>query len=186
MIRILWKIFLFTRSIPAILLFPTFVVIFFIVPFVWSQSVDYILFLAYLKELPLNLTVREITHMYDVRIIFTFLYILFFVSYFLTFYNSGSLNLIKKSIISACYFVISICVGIMLSSLFYFEEIFLAFHQLVFWNDLWILPADSILITTFPSSFFHSVSLSIFITTLCFCGLIYFFTTKLFTLKNGV
>lgn len=55
----------------------------------------------------------------------------------------------RSSIIASILFLIVLGLG-----LFSFESLFTVFHQLLFRNDLWLLPQESILLRLFPADFF--------------------------------
>ena len=55
--------------------------------------------------------------------------------------------------------------------LFAFDWLFLAFHKIAFFNNYWLLPADSKLISTFPFEFFYLAFFRVLVYAFVFSGL---------------
>ncbi|MFT4310752.1 MAG: DUF1461 domain-containing protein [Candidatus Woesearchaeota archaeon] len=111
--------------------------------------------------MPQQYSEQEVLHMQDVAQLYVYFSILFYWCWFLfivtILYTSISWRIVLQQIsILASIFVV---VGI-LSTLF-FSVAFELFHLLLFTNDLWLLPADSYLLSLFDEQFFRSMLLVI-------------------------
>jgi integral membrane protein (TIGR01906 family) len=103
------------------------------------------------EELKFNYTEREIIHLHDVKnlvnILRIMIYILLLMIIILFITNK---NFSYMLIISGL-----ITIGIILIILlFNFNLLFVKFHELLFTNDYWLLPENSLLINTYPIEFF--------------------------------
>lgn len=66
---------------------------------------------------------------------------------------------------------IGLLFGLLFLGLFAFDWLFLVFHKVAFFNDYWLLPADSKLILTFPFDFFYLAFFRVIVYAFVFSGL---------------
>ena len=114
-------------------------------------------FLYFNKELPSNYSNLEKIHMQEVKI-------LFIVSLVV---NMGLLFLTKKyyrliNFKLTGYLLLIFSSLVVLFSLISFQSFFTNFHLLIFNSSNWLLPSNSILIQTYPLSYFKNLTLIIF------------------------
>lgn len=122
------------------------------------------------SDLTSNFTSSEISHLYDVKVIFQYVvYILYATISIFIIITLFLIFLQKYKIIYRWLFIgsivsLSIIFVLLLAIILDFNYSFRVFHYLLFpqWNREF--SADSRLITLFPESFFDSISQSIFIT----------------------
>ena len=120
------------------------------------------------ENLKFNYTTEESIHLNDVKDLmnklnFTVYLLVFFILVILIFNKEDLSNIL----------VISGVIAIMITLTFIlsdFSHLFTKFHELLFTNDYWLLPEDSLLIKTYPidffASFFRRLVLNIMITSL--------------------
>lgn len=96
---------------------------------------------------------REVLHLKDVRTLiwasWTFIIIFSLLIIYLLIKNK---NYKKELYKGGIYSLITI--AIFSFSLLFFTQFFTLFHEILFTNDLWLLPTDSLLIQMFPERFF--------------------------------
>jgi len=104
-------------------------------------------------------SLREITHMHDVKnVIQITLFILFasfIVSFILILLLRNGRVLFKHAAVSVLIFVLFISTAIIMN----FDFTFALFHKILFRNDFWLLPENAVLIRMFPVSFFADFAL---------------------------
>ncbi len=100
-----------------------------------------------------NYSEREILHLKDVRNLIWSSWILIFLLLIPIIYSSFKKKDLKKELYKGGIYtlVLTFLLGLALLS---FSSSFTLFHELLFTNDLWLLPADSLLIQMFPQEFF--------------------------------
>ena len=96
---------------------------------------------------------EELVHLKDVRVLLLACFGLCLVSFFFVVY------MFWKGLYASLFYGglggIGLLFVFVLLGLFAFDWLFLAFHKIAFFNDYWLLPADSKLILTFPFEFFY-------------------------------
>ncbi|MFT4313384.1 MAG: DUF1461 domain-containing protein, partial [Candidatus Woesearchaeota archaeon] len=120
----------------------------------------------------------------DVRILILLCFLVTIVSLFVF----SRLSIAER--IKASYYASRIVFCIFLAIIFLvvldFDTTFFVFHTILFWNDLWLLPANSVLIQSFPSDFFFTVSTGLFLILLCAQILLYvFIRNKYYTIVQS-
>ncbi len=119
---------------------------------------------------------REIAHMVDVRHIFdairvvVAIYALALTAYLLRFKKEKNLlqNLQSLGRFGAIG-TVAIVVGLGILVSLDFTKYFIAFHELFFNNDLWLLdPATDVLIQMLPEVFFRDIAIAVLMTSLAF------------------
>ena len=124
------------------------------------------------QENTLPLTERECEHMSDVKglfkldrmLFYTFLTLFGIVIIIYSIYTKLPAKfslLLAKDIRLACILGFGILLALAILSLFNFTSLFYGFHELLFNNDLWLLPENSFLIQLFPEDFFAYMAMSI-------------------------
>ena len=130
-----------------------------------------------------NITQAEISHLKDVQIVMNgtnyFFYVLLFIcTLIFTYYNKPSkIKLLKYGGISTLATISLFLITILIS----FNFIFKIFHQIFFPQGNWMFSKTSFLITTFPITFFISLTWKITLLTLFFAIifiLLSYFITK--------
>ncbi|MBU4242275.1 MAG: DUF1461 domain-containing protein [Nanoarchaeota archaeon] len=111
---------------------------------------------------------REITHMEDVKFLCNLVKILFYISLFFSIGLLVILIKIKDYSLISKIFLYSSLISLGLLILLYllslnFNSFFTNFHYLLFTNDLWLLPENSMLIKSFPKEFFNVALKRIFL-----------------------
>jgi integral membrane protein (TIGR01906 family) len=115
------------------------------------------------------LSERELSHMKDVRNVFSFsfrllilLSILFLVSSALLTYYSKREKLLKKVIVYSG--IISLSMMIVLGAFFYFgfDRAFTYFHRMFFSGDSWLFLSTDNIINIYPSGLFFDIASYIF------------------------
>jgi len=105
---------------------------------------------------------REIIHMQDVKnIIKLTLFVLFssfIISFIFILYLEDKRFIFRYASIGALIFVLLTVVLVTLN----FDSTFTLFHKILFRNNFWLLPENSMLIQMFPESFFSDFALSWF------------------------
>ncbi|MGM5483606.1 MAG: DUF1461 domain-containing protein [Nanobdellota archaeon] len=118
-------------------------------------------------------TEREIIHMYDVKALIVVLMIIFFILATQTIISLIMLN--KKIETSKSIFIKSfkhlknikwIFISIIIIIIMFFKQSFILFHKIIFNNNYWILPSDSMLIKAYPETFFLKMTILFFIISL--------------------
>ena len=103
------------------------------------------------EELKFNYTEREYIHLNDVKSLINILeiivYVLLLLILIIIFYDFD----IEKILIISGLITIGI---IFILVIFNFGFLFTKFHEVLFVNDYWLLPEDSLLIKTYPIEFF--------------------------------
>lgn len=112
------------------------------------------------------LTENEQIHMMDVSQLLHWNFVLCiallscFLLSLLYLYRTNQWSVMRTStILASLVFVLILGVG-----LFSFDALFTLFHQVVFRNNLWLLPQDSILLRLFPAKFFFDQFIGIVLT----------------------
>lgn len=98
---------------------------------------------------------REVIHLHDVKVLVQLallLMIIFLGASISSAYNESRITIQKGLIKGGILCLVLTC--ILALTLLNFSASFTAFHELVFMNDYWLLPADSTLLQLFPESFF--------------------------------
>ena len=109
------------------------------------------------EEYHSELTGNERAHLEDVKKLISISYCLFYAAILLTavlsYFPYKSKDLKRSLNLGA---VSCIAITLIVSALISinFQSAFITFHKILFTNDLWLLPADSTLITIFPEKFF--------------------------------
>ena len=115
----------------------------------------------------LNYTSAELSHLQDVQRIISVIEYLFLISLLTTLtilgINFRSKLLLQKLLHYGGIATLIVAVVILLCLLFAFNSSFTAFHELFFPQGNWQFPSDSLLIQTFPLSFFIKIAFTIFI-----------------------
>jgi integral membrane protein (TIGR01906 family) len=132
-------------------------------------------FLLLRNPLADDFTALEASHMRDVRFIFGFFYfvsLLFFlllVSYLIFVLRLKNIKRRKllleeffSSLMKGAVMSLIVLLFLIIFSFVNFSSSFDVFHQIFFPQGNWSFPADSLLITLFPLSFFINISSSIF------------------------
>ena len=107
------------------------------------------------EELKFNFTQEETVHMNDVKSLVSKLNYTILTLLLLTII----ILVINKEDISR-QLIISGIMPILLIIILYFidfSSLFITFHKLLFANNYWLLPSDSLLIQTYPAEFFVSI-----------------------------
>ena len=73
------------------------------------------------------------------------------------------ISIIAKSLLYSSIACIVFLVILFLSSVFYFDQLFILFHHVFFPQGNWMFDSSSLLITLFPQQFFFDTALKIFI-----------------------
>ncbi|MEN6387917.1 MAG: TIGR01906 family membrane protein [Candidatus Cryosericum sp.] len=128
-----------------------------------SRTASVLKYLAFRTPLPGDgfYSSTEIAHMVDVQRIFQAVYLTAIVSCLLTlllgvFLRRRQMDR-KRAARTVGVTVLSLIALLgTASATVGFDAIFIAFHQLAFTNDFWLLPADSGLIRLFPEQYFMS------------------------------
>ena len=138
-----------------------------------ESTIDY---LQNNRELSLNYTIMEVSHLEDVKGVIKIIDYLFYscllvLTLILTFYRK------KKEEIKKLLFYGGITTGaalglILLFSLTAFDLAFTLFHNVFFPQGNWQFASDSLLIQTFPLGFFIGMSYKIFVQSLIY-GIIF-------------
>ena len=153
---------------PLFLLLLSYQVILFIVPLTPEQELT-MSFLRDGGQLQLNYTAQEISHVEEVRVVMDyadyFFYVLTILIFSLLIKNYHHKEEVKVVLKRAGITTMAAMAFILLVTLFFFNEIFTLFHVLFFPQGNWIFAADSLLIQTFPVTFFIMMSIGIFILT---------------------
>ncbi len=108
------------------------------------------------KELNNKFSERETIHMNDVKRKinnFNLIFYLFLIIYSFSLYN------IKEPIAKTLKIATLVPIAIFtLLSLFLlnFQSTFIIFHKILFQNNLWLLPSNSLLLQLFPQEFFYN------------------------------
>lgn len=137
-----------------------------------KNIVDYIKNKAELKT---NLSERETLHLNDVKVLMTYTNVLFY--FLLIIYGLILFNLkrnIPQTVITAGKTTLILILILLSGVMIFFKPLFIALHHLLFRNDLWLLPKDSVLLQLFPQSFFSTFAVILLILAIIACiGLIW-------------
>jgi len=106
---------------------------------------------------------REIFHLKDVRNLIWASWLLLFLLLIPIFFSKN----IKKELYKGGIYTIILTLLLTLT-LLSFSTFFTFFHKILFTNDLWLLPANSILIQMFPQEFFIESTKQILLYTFIF------------------
>lgn len=128
-------------------------------------------FLQGKEALKITYTSREIAHLEDVRKVMkitnaVFYFSLLVCALILTSYRKNknqALKVLKYGSITT----IIVLIFMILAALLNFTTLFTIFHQIFFPQGNWLFPPNSLLIQTFPVTFFYSISITIFLFTFC-------------------
>lgn len=114
---------------------------------------------------------EDVLHLQDVRNLYKLVYLLFFVC---VIYLAGRYlheqngNFLKQPSLLSFKFMLIICFLITVTTVFAFDQLFLAFHKAVFTNDYWALdPATSNLIKFLPAVIFRDLLILLMLLSLC-------------------
>ncbi len=120
-------------------------------------------------DLTLNYTYSEVSHLQDVRTVMhgatVVFYFLILISTLIITYSRNNKELLHKffkygglaAIVSLSFILFLFVIN--------FNFLFILFHKIFFPQGNWIFPSNSLLIQTFPLSFFIKIGLSIFLQT---------------------
>ncbi|MBU0457541.1 MAG: DUF1461 domain-containing protein [Nanoarchaeota archaeon] len=137
------------------------------------------------EDLTLNYTAKEVSHLQDVKKVMISVNYLFYFFLSLTtliiIYHRNDLEEIKRLIRFGGITTVLLILFIIMTSIISFNYSFTVFHQIFFPQGNWIFPFDSLLIQTFPLSFFIYISRTIFLQALLLGSLFIFVS---FYLKN--
>jgi len=127
-------------------------------------------FLQSNAELTMNYTSLESSHLEDVKQVMNYTTILFYglllgVTALITYHRRKKKELEKLLTIGGKATVIFLSVLLILS-LTSFNFLFTLFHQIFFPQGNWMFATDSLLIQTFPTTFFTAIAIKIFLLTL--------------------
>ncbi|MDP3989600.1 MAG: DUF1461 domain-containing protein [archaeon] len=148
-------------------------IVLFLTPFTDSQqkTIDFLYdHLNDDNQLDLQYASDEYSHLLDVKRIMNIANVIFYLS-LLAFTSIITLtkrdpDLQRKMFKTAGITTISVLLLLVILSLFAFNGLFNSFHQIFFPQGNWIFANDSLLITTFPTSFFIKMARNIFILSL--------------------
>lgn len=122
------------------------------------------------KELNLNYTVLEFSHLDDVKKVMVWADYFFYLSGLvlggIVLYFCKDRFKLKKLFLWGGIITTAVMGTILLFAIISFKSSFTVFHQIFFPQGNWQFPAGSLLIQTFPLEFFVKTSLLIFILTL--------------------
>jgi uncharacterized membrane protein len=154
-------VFIIALNLLFFSLFISILLSFFLVPSQFlNQHQEVIEFLIAPKSdyLELNLSENEHVHMKDVQIIFRNIKIawIFIGALFLYLFFTKKIPF-RKHLSSFLNYIGAFIIFLIFLALSFFQKSFFLFHRLLFSNDLWLLPPDSLLLVLYPSSFFVSV-----------------------------
>jgi len=148
----------------------------------YSQTENQKITVDYVKGntpiLPLNYTSSELSHLEDVKKVMAwtnivYLLLLLFVTIYIILKIKDRSKEELISLLRTGGKVTLISIGIIIFlSLFFFNTLFTLFHQVFFPQGNWMFPPDSLLIQTFPLTFFTHISLFIFAQTVLY-GMIF-------------
>tara|TARA_Y100000310_G_scaffold342814_1_gene447586 strand:- start:871 stop:1452 length:582 start_codon:yes stop_codon:yes gene_type:complete len=106
---------------------------------------------------------KEIVHLKDVRKLIyvglSLLLVLLLVNVWS--FSKVSVKLRKRVLVKSGVYACASFASLALALWLAFDLFFRLFHEIFFFNDYWMLPADSTLIQMFPQSFFYSAVSSI-------------------------
>jgi len=127
-------------------------------------------FLDNKEDLISDYTNNEKSHMQDVKkliqkINYFFYLLLLIITLILTSYKRNKVQIIKLLKFGGITAFISLLI-ILLFILFSFNKSFIIFHEIFFSQGNWQFPFNSLLIQTFPLTFFITISKKIFLTSL--------------------
>lgn len=127
---------------------------------------------------------REVEHMQDVRDIFDAVRgaypTIVVITVLLLGLHASTKNktkAIKHTIKSVSKVAIFSTFGLGVILAIAFKPLFIVFHEVVFTNDKWLLPSDSILITIYPADFFLLMTCAIVTLKLVIYGLLWWICT---------
>ena len=183
------KLFLiiFSISLPLLLLLFSYKTTLFFTDLTEEQD-NTIQYLQNKEELQLNYTSEELSHLQDVKKVmrkadYVFYVLLLLATISLTHHKKNKeqlQKLFKYGGITTLSFV-----GVLfLISIISFTTSFTFFHQLFFPQGNWQFAADSLLIQTFPISFFIQAAFIIFIQTLFYGSMMIFLSKIVFLSKR--
>jgi len=119
------------------------------------------------SHLNLSLTIQEAGHLMDVRFLMGNVTSGWFLLIIITGIMFWRLRKQKEMIMKLFYWsgltIVVLNVVLLFSGLFFFEQLFVGFHLLFFPQGNWQFPIDSLLIQTFPASFFLVFALWLFL-----------------------
>jgi len=116
-------------------------------------------------------TIDEQTHLLDVKnkikttktiLILSWLTLIFIIS-FLTY--KKQYKFLGKFLTQSSLLTLALIVTLTLMTLLNFEQAFIKFHEILFTNNLWLLPPTSELLQLFPTTFFINFTKRILLTT---------------------
>ena len=155
-------------ALPLFLLLLSYQVILFIVPLTPEQELT-MSFLREGEQLQMNYTAQEISHLEDVQKVMDytnyFFYIVTLLIFSLLIKHYKHKEEVKVVLKQGGIATMAAMAFILIVSLLFFNEMFTLFHLLFFPQGNWIFAADSLLIQTFPVTFFIRISIGIFILT---------------------
>ncbi|MEK6853419.1 MAG: DUF1461 domain-containing protein [Nanoarchaeota archaeon] len=162
---------LFCLALPLFLMLLSYKTILFFTDLTADQQ-NTIAYLQGKEDLKPDYSGGEISHLDDVKKVMAYLNYLFYglmlaLTLILTHHKKNREELLRLFSYGGIA-TISAVLMIFLLSLASFNEVFTVFHQLFFPQGNWIFPADSLLIRTFPITFFITISKNIFLLSLFF------------------
>ncbi|NQV91473.1 DUF1461 domain-containing protein [Candidatus Woesearchaeota archaeon] len=175
-----WKVILFSFIAIVFLVLFSFKIVLFLTPLSdnQQQTVD---FLQGKDELKVPYEENAVSHMYDVKKVFFYADVMFYVSLLiLTLFLTHYRKKIKKISEFLNYGGWTTIIGLgslLMFALIGFNTLFTWFHRIFFPQGNWMFDAESLLIQTFPIEFFVSMSLKIFILALVF-GIVFIVVGK--------
>jgi len=116
-----------------------------------------------------NFSERESIHLQDVRNLIWLSLLVGALLAIPVFYSlrTDAAAVIQKQFLKGGLYGIALTALLALTLLF-FSQAFTAFHQILFTNDYWLLPADSTLIQMFPQEFFIAATKQILLYSFVF------------------
>src|SRR3989338_8539941 len=180
-IRTVFSLFL----VIFLLLFSYTTTVFFIETPSQQQTIDY---LYGRGELPSDYTTSEKSHLEDVKNVMKYTDYLFYISLaiitlLLTYFRKDKQELHHLLRIGSISAIISLA-GILLLVLLFFHQLFTAFHLLFFPQGNWTFPYNSLLIRTFPLSFFMKIGRMIFMEALGVGVIVFLISRRMKQLKS--
>tara|TARA_Y100000310_G_C20629344_1_gene787722 strand:+ start:821 stop:1384 length:564 start_codon:yes stop_codon:yes gene_type:complete len=160
---------LFAIILPLFLLLLSYKIVFFLTPLTEPQQ-ETINFLQDDSMLTLNYASAEISHLEDVKKVMHYTNFLFYglllgVTLIFTYHRKKKKELLALLNISGKATVIFLS-ALLFLALTSFNFLFTVFHQIFFPQGNWMFATDSLIITTFPTPFFTSIAIKIFLLTL--------------------
>ena len=176
-----WKVLLFSVVAILFLTLLSFKIVLFLTPLTdyQQQSIDYL----YGQEDELKVPFEEnaMTHMQDVKKMFFYVEVIFYLSLLIvtgmfTYYKKNKKNQIEFLKYGGWTTIISLG-SLLMFALVGFNTLFTWFHKIFFPQGNWQFASNSLLIQIFPIGFFIFISLKIFLLAFIF-GIVFIVVSK--------